>query len=256
MLVSEVMLQQTSTARVVAPWANFLERFATPTDCANATLADVLRAWQGLGYPRRARDLHRASRRVRDHFAGSVPAGVDELRSLPGVGPYTAAAVASFAFGQREAVLDTNVGRVLARAVSNSPLTATQARSLATRLLPTNDAPAFNQAMIDLGATYCRATPKCAACPVSRVCRWNVDGGADPAPRSAAVSRSQASFAGSDRQIRGRVIAELGRAPRDVDALAERLADVDARRLEAVVQGLVDDGLVKRTARRVALSDA
>lgn len=250
------MLQQTPTARVVAPWINFLERFATPTDCANATLAEVLRAWQGLGYPRRARDLHRAARRVRDQFAGSVPAGVDELRSLPGVGPYTAAAVASFAFGQREAVLDTNVGRVLARAVANSPLTATQARSLATRLLPARDAPAFNQALIDLGATYCRATPKCAACPVSRVCRWTREGGADPAPRSAAVSRPQARFAGSDRQIRGRVIGELGCAAREPASLAERLADVDPRRLEAAIQSLVDDGLVQRTSRRVALSDA
>jgi len=255
-LVSEVMLQQTSTARVVEPWTRFMERFPTPTHCADASLAEIVRAWQGLGYPRRARDLHRAARLVRDEFAGQVPSSAEELRRLPGVGPYTAAAVASFAFGQREAVLDTNVGRVLARAVANEPLTPSAARAMAARLLPPRDAAHFNQAMIDLGATFCRATPRCTTCPVSRACRWNTDGGADPAPRSAAVSRPQARFAGSDREVRGRVIRELGQAPATVTTLRERLDDVDPLRLEVVIQSLVADGLVRRSSRRVALADA
>ncbi len=256
MLVSEVMLQQTSTARVTAPWTRFLERFPTPTHCADVPLAEILRAWQGLGYPRRARNLHLAARLIRDEFAGQVPASVDELRRLPGVGPYTAAAVASFAFGQREAVLDTNVGRVLARAVANEPLTPGAARALAARLLPASDPASFNQAMIDLGATFCRAAPRCTTCPVSQVCQWNIGGGPDPAPRSAAVSRPQARFAGSDREIRGRVIRELGQSSASVTSLRGSLADVDAERLAAVIDGLVNDGLVRRSSRRVALSDA
>jgi A/G-specific adenine glycosylase len=255
-LVSEVMLQQTPTARVVGPWTQFLEAFPTPARCADASLADVLRAWQGLGYPRRARNLHRAARVVRDEYDGLVPARVEALRKLPGVGPYTAAAVASFAFGQRVAVLDTNVGRVLARAVANAPQSSSQARELSERLLPARDAPAFNQAMIDLGATYCRATPRCATCPVSGVCRWTLEGGADPAPNSAAVSRPQPRFAGSDRQVRGRVLSELNGGPRNLASLAARLGDVEGSRLETVIQGLVADGLVCRTPRRLALADA
>ncbi len=255
-LVSEVMLQQTSTSRVVAPWTAFMERFPSPRACADASLADVLRAWAGLGYPRRARALHEAARAICHQHAGAVPRRGDELRRLPGVGPYTAAAVASFAFGDREAVLDTNVGRVLARAVANAPLGASNARALAQRLLPRRDVSSFNQAMIDLGATFCRAAPRCDACPVARVCRWRAEGGGDPAPRSAGVSRPQRPFAGSDRQIRGRVLRELGQAPRSAAALAVSFGDVEESRLDAVVDGLVVDGLIQRSANGLALAGA
>ncbi|MFI5036809.1 MAG: A/G-specific adenine glycosylase [Acidimicrobiales bacterium] len=254
-LVSEVMLQQTSTARVVGPWTAFLERFPTPTACADASLADVLRAWSRLGYPRRARALHRAARVVRDEFAGRVPGHVEDLRRLPGVGPSTAAAVASFAFGERVAVLDTNVGRVLARAVANAALTPSAARELATRLLPRDAAPAFNQAIIDLGAQYCRAIPRCATCPLRRTCRWRAEGGDDPAPRSAGVSRPQPTFAGSNRQIRGWVMGELRQGPRDLAVLAARIAPRDRPRLTTAIEGLVTDGLVERTARGVSLAE-
>jgi A/G-specific adenine glycosylase len=243
-LVSEVMLQQTSTSRVIGPWTAFLGRFATPTDCANAPLAEVLRAWAGLGYPRRARHLHHSAQMIRDDYDGQVPATVDELRRLPGVGPYTAAAVASFAFAQRVAVLDTNVGRVLARAVANAPLSGTDARAAAGRLVATGDARSFNQAMIDLGATFCRARPRCEQCPVAHACRWRRDGGEDPAPRSAGVSRPQSPFEGSDRQVRGRVLGVLRGAPTDVARLREAIGDVDHARLNLVLDGLEADGLV------------
>ncbi|EQD35037.1 HhH-GPD family protein, partial [mine drainage metagenome] len=121
-LVSEVMLQQTSTARVIDPWRRFLERFATPAALADAPLADALAAWAGLGYHRRARDLHAAAGLVVTRFAGEVPSSLEDLRSLPGVGPYTASAVASFAFHAPVAVVDTNVGRILARAWANRTL--------------------------------------------------------------------------------------------------------------------------------------
>lgn len=151
MLVSEFMLQQTQTSRVQAPWRAFLNAFATPTDCADAPLERVLQQWSGLGYHRRAKALHDAARMIRDDFAGVVPRKVADLRRLPGVGEYTANAVASFAYGAPVAVLDTNVGRVLARALENRSLRSSEARTAAQALLPRRDGPAFNQAMLDSG---------------------------------------------------------------------------------------------------------
>ena len=169
-LVSEVMLQQTSTSRVLEPWRRFMERFPTPGACAEASLADVLSLWRGLGYPRRAKALHETARILRDDYEGIVPRDVDALRRLPGVGEYTSAAVASFAYGEAVAVLDTNVGRVLSRALANRRLRPKEARRLANELLPRVNAPAFNQSMLDLGAQFCRATPRCEECPVARHC--------------------------------------------------------------------------------------
>ncbi len=254
-LVSEVMLQQTPTARVVGPWTSFMERFATPRSCADATLADVLREWGTLGYPRRARALHQAARAIRDDHDGVVPSDVEALRRLPGVGPYTAAAVASFAYGRHVAVLDTNVGRVLARAVTGEALGAAAARDVAQRLLPRQCASEFNQAMIDLGATYCRSTPRCEQCPVRRACLWRRNGGEDPAPRSAGVSRPQPKFEGSERQVRGRVMGHLRESSRSVAALGALLPGVDTARLDAVVTALIEDGLVRRSRGVVALAE-
>jgi A/G-specific adenine glycosylase len=252
-LVSEVMLQQTSTSRVIGPWTKFLEKFPTVESCARAPLAEILVAWNGLGYPRRAKNLHDAARMIRDDFQGQVPREVDELRRLPGVGEYTSHAVASFAFGQRVAVLDTNVGRVLARALANQSLRIADARDLARELLPVSDAAAFNQAMLDLGAQYCRATPRCEECPLASSCAWRRDGGVDPAPTSAAVSRPQAPFAGSDRQLRGRVLRALHEGPRAKTRLVNELG-VTAARAEGVLDGLVRDGLVTKIARSYSLS--
>ncbi len=252
-LVSEVMLQQTSTSRVIGPWTKFLEKFPTPESCARAPLAEVLVAWSGLGYPRRAKNLHDAARVIRDDFQGQVPREVDELRTLPGVGEYTSHAVASFAFGQRVAVLDTNVGRVLARALTNQPLRMNAARDLARELLPRSDAAMFNQAMLDLGAQFCRATPRCEECPLASSCAWRRDGGPDPAPMSAAVSRPQAPFAGSNRQLRGRVLRALHEGPRAKTRLVRELG-VEPARAEDVLNGLVRDGLVSKVARSYSLS--
>jgi A/G-specific adenine glycosylase len=253
-LVSEVMLQQTQVSRVLGPWRRFVDAFPTPNSCADAPLSDVLRLWEGLGYHRRAKSLHEAARSIRDGFAGEVPRRVVALRSLPGVGEYTANAVASFAFSQRVAVLDTNVGRVLARAVSNRTLEAREARELATALLPARGVAQHNQALLDLGAQFCRSTPRCPTCPLAEVCRWKVDGGEDPAPRSAAVSRPQSRFEGSDRQVRGRVLGVLRREPVTFAALAALVVHVEAPRLERIVGELVSDGLVEHDGCQLGLA--
>ena len=247
------MLQQTPTSRVIEPWRRFVAAFPTASACADASLADVLRLWDGLGYHRRAKALHETARLIRDEFNGVVPSEVPALRSLPGVGEYTANAVASFAFGRPVAVLDTNVGRVLARAVENRTLGASEARGVAHALLPRRDVASFNQSMLDLGAQFCRSSPRCDDCPVARVCRWRLEGGNDPAPRSAAVSRPQKAFAGSDRQVRGRVLAVLRSGECTGVGLRARLDDVEHRRYASIVDGLVVDGLVERHGRRVRL---
>ncbi|HEV2427127.1 MAG TPA: A/G-specific adenine glycosylase, partial [Acidimicrobiales bacterium] len=159
-LVSEVMLQQTPAARVAEPWARFLELFPTPRALAEAPLAGALVAWTGLGYPRRARDLRAAAAIIVARHGGEVPSDPAALRALPGVGAYTAAAVAVFAFGARVTPIDTNVGRVLARAAANRRLGARDAAEVAARLLPRDGAPSFAQALIDLGARHCRSAPR------------------------------------------------------------------------------------------------
>jgi A/G-specific adenine glycosylase len=251
--VSEVMLQQTSTGRVREPWRRFLSAYPTPAACARAPLADVLRLWSGLGYPRRAKSLRDAAQVMTERFDGRVPSSVPELLGLPGVGPYTAHAVATFAFERRVAVLDTNVGRVLARAVANRPLRAREAQVLANVLLPRDGVADFNQAMLDLGAQLCTKMPRCAQCPVRAQCRWQGEGGEDPAPRSAAVSRPQATFAGSDRQVRGRILRTLDNGEISRRGLNRELADVDGTRLGTLLQQLVRDGLVVAAGQRVAL---
>ncbi|HUY16267.1 MAG TPA: A/G-specific adenine glycosylase, partial [Acidimicrobiales bacterium] len=234
-LVSEVMLQQTQTSRVVEPWTKFIERFPTSRSCADASLAEVLTAWRGLGYHRRAKALHDTARVLRDEFGDVVPSSLQELRTLPGVGEYTAAAVASFAYGEPVAVLDTNVGRVLARAISNRRLRPSEARALAADVLPRTHAAAFNQAMLDLGAQFCRSTPRCEPCPVAQHCAWRQRGGDDPAPLSAGVSRTQPRFEGSLRQLRGRVLNALREGPHSRRELTKTLAGVEGVRSDEVL---------------------
>ncbi len=253
-LVSEVMLQQTQTSRVVEPWHRFLALFPTPSECADAPLSAVLTAWMGLGYPRRAKALHGAARKIRDEFGGEVPSEVALLRQLPGVGEYTSHAVASFAFGHPVAVLDTNVGRVLARALENRTLAQSEARALARTLLPARDSAGFNQAMLDLGAQFCRAAPRCDACPVRAHCAWRQAGGDDPAPQSAAVSRAQSRFVGSNRQLRGHVLRALSERPRTVRQLARIVNDVEPGRRREVLESLLQDGLITRRGETYALA--
>jgi len=253
-LVSEVMLQQTQSSRVIEPWTRFLEAFPTPKACADAPLSDVLRLWSGLGYHRRAKSLHDAAIIIRDVYRGDVPSTVADLRRLPGIGEYSANAVGSFAFGHPVAVVDTNVGRVLARAITNRTLSVRDARVEANELLPRKDSASFNQAMLDLGARYCTAKPRCEVCPVRAHCKWQREGGPDPAPRSAGVSRPQSAFRGSDREVRGRVLAALRERPRSTQQLVADLEGVDANRSVALIADLVADGLVERRGRVVHLS--
>lgn len=248
------MLQQTQTSRVVEPWRRFLALYPTPSECADAPLSDVLTAWTGLGYPRRAKALHGAARMIRDEFGGKVPSEVALLRDLPGVGEYTSHAVASFAFGRPVAVLDTNVGRVLARALENRTLAHREARALAGSLLPSRNAAEFNQAMLDLGAQFCRASPRCDACPVRAQCAWRREGGEDPAPQSAAVSRAQSRFVGSNRQLRGRVLRALTERPRTVRQLARVVSDVEPSRRREVLESLLRDGLITRHGESYSLA--
>jgi A/G-specific adenine glycosylase len=249
------MLQQTQTSRVIEPWHRFLELFPTPSRCADAPLSAVLTAWTGLGYPRRAKALHGAARVIRDEFAGQVPSDVALLLQLPGVGEYTAHAVASFAFGRPVAVLDTNVGRVLARALENRTLRHAEARTLAASLVPARDSAGFNQAMLDLGAQFCRASPRCEACPLRAQCAWRRDGGEDPAPQSAAVSRAQTAFIGSNRQLRGRVLRALSERPRSVRQLARIVSEIEPSRRREVLDGLVRDGLIMRFDETYSLAE-
>lgn len=233
-LVAEVMLQQTQTLRVIPKWEAFLHSFPTPAACADSPLGDVLRSWQGLGYPRRARNLQLAARHVVDDHGGGVPDDLDALLALAGIGPYTARAVLAFAFERDVAVVETNIARVLAR-VAGERLTAKRAQAFADDLVPVGEGWAWNQALMDLGAAVCRPVPACEVCPIAASCAWRRAGNADPDPAvgSAGVSTKQARFEGSDRQARGRVLAILatGSAP---------AGNLDAR----ILATLVADGLV------------
>jgi A/G-specific adenine glycosylase len=245
-LVSEVMLQQTSVARVTEPYARFLALFPTVRSCAAAPLGDVVTAWAGLGYNRRARNLHRAATVVVDRHGGQVPDDLDALRALPGVGPYTARAVSTFAFGTDQAVVDVNVARVIARAVNGSRLSPAQAQQVADGLVPRGRGWEWNQSLMEIGALACAArAPRCHDCPLRRCCRWSAAG--RPAPDPAAARRPQTSFAGSDRQGRGRLVAAARAGPvprRDLAAICGW--PDDPARVRRVVDDLVADGLVRR----------
>ncbi len=251
MLVSEVMLQQTTTGRVIERFERFVAKFPTTHDCAAAPLAELLVEWQGLGYPRRCRNLHLAARTIVDEHGGVVPRDLDALLALPGVGPYTARAVQAFAFGDDAAVVDTNVARVLAR-LSGDALTARAAQEMADDALPSGHAWEWNQVLMDFGATVCTArSPMCGSCPVEEKCAYQGVGD-DPARGSALTSKPQARFAGSDRQARGRLIKRLGEgAVTSVDAAS--VMGVDAQRAERLICALLAEGLVSRDGSRLTL---
>ncbi len=251
-LVSEFMLQQTPVARVLPVYHEWLTRWPTPAALAAEPAGAAVRAWGRLGYPRRALRLHAAATAIRDEFDGQVPDDLDELRSLPGVGDYTAAAVASFAYGRRHPVLDTNVRRVLARAVTGArapaaAATSTAERRLAERLLPDEPATAarWAAATMELGALVCRARdPHCNRCPVRDSCAWLLAG----APDSPGPGRPAQRYEGTDRQCRGRLLAVL----RDSSAPVPRRR-LDAHwphqdQLDRALDGLVADGLVQPLA--------
>jgi A/G-specific adenine glycosylase len=242
-LVAEVMLQQTQVVRVIPRWEAFLDEYPTPGACADASLGDVLRRWQGLGYPRRARNLHATATRVVADHAGRFPDDLAALLALPGIGPYTARAVLAFAFERDVAVVDTNIARVLARA-SGRRLTQRDVQRTADDLVPQGAGWAWNQALMDLGATVCRPAPACGSCPLAATCAWKVAGRPmpDPAYRSAGVSTRQPPYEGSVRQARGRVLAALGPGPRE-----------QALFPAGVVASLIDDGLAVADGEMIRL---
>lgn len=251
-LVSELMLQQTQVPRVEARYRAFLDRFPDPAACAAAATGDVVRAWAGLGYNRRAVNLHRAARQVVQRHAGRLPDDLDGLLALPGVGPYTARAVLVFAFSRDVGLVDTNAGRFLARAAAGRPLGGADAQALADSLVPRGRGWEWGQAVFDLGALVCtRRQPACGVCPVRRWCRWAAAGHPDPDPvnGSAGISGRQRPFTGSDRQGRGRLVDALRRAPVPAAEVAAAAGwPHDPGRSERMVAGLVADGLVVRGA--------
>jgi len=245
-LVSEVMLQQTPVVRVVPAYDAWLARWPTPASLAADAPGDAVRMWGRLGYPRRALRLHAAAQAVVERYGGELPTTVTELLALPGVGDYTARAVAAFALRQRHAVVDTNVRRVVARTVEGRADAAVTRQDLALveALLPADEeqAAAASIALMELGALVCTArTPRCTSCPVARRCAWLAAG----SPPLAAPLRRAQGYAGTDRQVRGRLLAVLRDSARPV--AADVLAQVWHEPVQRgrALSGLVADGLVE-----------
>ncbi len=257
-LVSEIMLQQTQVDRVVPYYERFLAAFPTVAALASAPTADVIRFWSGLGYNRRAVNLQRAARHIVDHFGGVFPRSVAELLELPGVGPYTAGAVACFAFEQDVSFLDTNMRRVVQRVflgdIGDAPTKPAQTEAIAEQLVPERDGWRWNQALIEFGALQCSSRkPLCVVCPVQQHCRAFpfVQQPSSVVDRAAPNVR-EGRFEGSNRYFRGKIIETLRNLP-DPDRgvtltdLGRTLrTDFDASHvpwLTGVVNGLERDGL-------------
>ncbi|GAA2754619.1 A/G-specific adenine glycosylase [Amnibacterium kyonggiense] len=250
-LVSEFMLQQTQVARVVPILEDWLRRWPTPADLAAAPPSEVLRAWGRLGYPRRALALHACATTIAEQHGNVVPEDVDALLALPGIGDYTARAIAVFAHGHRHPVVDTNVRRVIARAVQGvaqpGPPNARRDLPAMAALLPEDLVAqrAFNAGTMELGAIVCTArAPRCGECPLADVCAWRLAGHPEP---DGPPPRRQARFEGSDRQRRGRVMAELRASdvPVSEAELAQVLPDPEGR--ARILAGLERDGLAARS---------
>ena len=246
-LVSEVMLQQTQAARVVPAYERFVARFPTVRDLAAASRADVVREWGTLGYNRRAVALSEAARAIVERHAGEVPATRDDLLALPGIGPYTAAAVAALAFGEPVAAVDTNLRRVIRRAwLGDDAAAAAETDAVARRVVDRRDPSSWNQAVMDLGREVCRPRPRCDECPLRRTCRFRRSGAA-PAP----PARRQGRFEGSTRQLRGAIVRRLRAGPATTQDLVAATA-ADAVGVVAAVRALEAEGLV--AAGRAALA--
>lgn len=249
--VSEVMLQQTPVARVEPVWREWLARWPTPGALAADAPGDAVRAWGRLGYPRRALRLHAAAVAMTTHHGGEVPSTEAALLSLPGVGTYTAAAVATFAFGERTTVVDTNVRRVLARVVTGveypAPSPTRAELTVAAGLVPEEAAEArtWSVAVMELGAIVCTArAPRCTACPVADLCAWQLAG----RPAHQGPARKGQAWEGTDRQLRGALLAVLRESSDPVPRAAlELLSDNEIQR-ERCLDSLVADGLVEPLA--------
>jgi len=250
-MVSEFMLQQTPVSRVLPVYEQWLARWPRPADLAAEAPGEAVRAWGRLGYPRRALRLHGAAQAIAERHGGDVPSEHGQLLALPGIGEYTAAAVASFAYGQRHTVLDTNVRRVFARAATGIqyPPNATTAaeRKLARALLPDEDerAARWAAATMELGALVCTARNEdCDRCPIASQCAWRLAG----KPAYEGPPRKGQTYAGTDRQVRGRLLAVLRDALNPVtQAALDAVWEEPVQRARAL-DGLVADGLVEPLA--------
>lgn len=247
-LVSEVMLQQTPVARVLPVWREWMARWPEPSSLAAAEPAAAIRAWGRLGYPRRALRLHAAAVAITSRHDGVVPAGYDDLTALPGIGDYTAAAVAVFAYGRRHPVLDTNVRRVFARTMDGRQFATTSPtaaeRSRAEQLLPADPqiAATWSVAVMELGALVCTSrAPHCRVCPVSGTCAWRSAG----SPAHAGPPRRGQPWEGTDRQARGRIMAVMRAAEGPVAAAALEVSWPDPAQRTRALDSLVADGLVE-----------
>ncbi|MEN3274113.1 MAG: A/G-specific adenine glycosylase [Actinomycetota bacterium] len=246
-LVSETMLQQTQVPRVESRFGEFLEQFPTPAACAAAPAGAIVTAWAGLGYNRRALNLHRCATVVVERHEGSLPDDLDALLALPGIGPYTARAILVFAFERDIGLVDTNAGRFLSRAGAGRALAPKEAQSLADSLVPPGRGWAWGQAVFDLGALVCvKREPRCDVCPIVTDCHWAQSGFAPPDPvlGSAGISGPQSTFVGSDRQGRGRLVDALRRGPVALGDLPVVMGwPDDLLRAGRVAETLVADGL-------------
>ena len=249
-LVSEVMLQQTPVARVEPVWREWMSRWPDPASLAAVTPAEVIRAWGKLGYPRRALRLREAAVAITERHGGAVPDSVAELEALPGIGSYTARAVACFAHGQPQPVVDTNVRRVVARLVHGRAEAGTaRAADLAdiAALAPADPPRAvrFSVAAMELGALVCVAgNPRCGACPVRDRCAWQLAG----CPPHEGPARRVQKFAGTDRQVRGRLLDVLRAAHAPVEAVELDAAWDEPVQRARCLDSLLVDGLVEQTA--------
>lgn len=247
-LVSEFMLQQTPVARVLEPWRRWLERWPTPGALAADSPGEAVREWGRLGYPRRALRLHAAATVIDEVHDGVVPDTIDELRALPGVGEYTAAAVASFAFSQAQVVLDTNVRRVLARAFSGNqfpaPSLTVAERSLGAAAMPDTRAAIWAAGSMELGALICTArNPGCDRCPIVDSCAWYAAG----QPPDDGPTRRGQTYEGTDRQVRGLLLQILRTSENPVPKTALDVVWPSAGQRDRALQSLLADGLAVRS---------
>lgn len=255
-LIAEFMLSQTQVVRVAERFDAITKRFPTPQSCADASQAEVIALWVGLGYNRRAIALHQCAKIICERFGAKVPSDLDQLLELPGVGPYTARAVLAFAFGEPAGVVDTNINRVLVRVLTGSEVSAKQIQELADQLVEGQLSREWNLALMDFGSLVCRArSPQCTTCPLFHSqCRWRrneqVSGSNLPDPASLAPLKGprQSTFSGSDRQGRGRLVRRACLGPIANEILAETAGwPEDPERAERIAERLVAEGMLAKT---------
>ena len=252
-VVSEFMLQQTPVNRVLPVWEVWMKKWPTPKHLAKAKKPDVIKYWGRLGYPRRALRLHETSKIITTKYRGSIPKTLPELRELPGVGEYTAAAIYSFAYGKRALVLDTNIRRVFARAIDGKEYASltlnNKERTKREKLIP-REASLWAAATMELGATICTArSPQCEICPIAQSCVWRFKG----YPKSRAPKRKTQEWHGTDRQCRGTILNYLREKDRGTRSQFEKLWS-DKKQLEKALKSLETDGLIERRAKSFTLA--